>query len=73
MPVDDNVLVNAPHTAQMVTSDVWDHPYSRQKAAYPLPAAFKFWTAVRRVDNGYGDRNLICVCPPISAYEMTES
>jgi glycine dehydrogenase len=67
----DNVLKNAPHTAEEVTSDTWTHPYSRQKAAYPLPylRGHKFWPAVARIDNPYGDRNLICACPPMEAYE----
>jgi glycine cleavage system P protein (glycine dehydrogenase) len=67
----DNVLKNAPHTADEVTSDEWTHPYSRQQAAYPLPyvRANKFWPAVARIDNPYGDRNLICSCPPMEAYE----
>ncbi len=67
----DNVLKNAPHTADEVTSDTWTHPYSRQQAAYPLPyvRANKFWPAVSRIDNPYGDRNLICSCPPMEAYE----
>ncbi|MEM9685621.1 MAG: aminomethyl-transferring glycine dehydrogenase [Bacteroidota bacterium] len=66
----DNVLKNAPHTLQMVTADVWNFPYSREKAAYPLPyiAEHKFWPATRRVDDAYGDRNLICTCTPIEAY-----
>jgi len=66
----DNVLKNAPHTAEEVTSDTWSHPYSRAQAAYPLPfvKANKFWPAVSRIDNPYGDRNLICACPPIEAY-----
>jgi glycine dehydrogenase len=67
----DNVLKNAPHTADEVTSDSWTHPYSRQQAAYPLPyvRANKIWPAVARIDNPYGDRNLICSCPPMEAYE----
>ena len=66
----DNVLKNAPHTAEEVTSDAWSHPYSRQEAAYPLPfvRGNKFWPAVSRIDNPYGDRNLMCACPPIEAY-----
>ena len=66
----DNPLKNAPHTQDMVTSDEWNHPYSRQQAAFPLPyiAENKFWPAVRRVDDAYGDRNLICTCEPIEAY-----
>ncbi|MBX2816845.1 MAG: aminomethyl-transferring glycine dehydrogenase [Saprospiraceae bacterium] len=68
---EDNVLVNAPHTMEHVSADVWPHSYSRAKAAYPLPwlrHAHKFWAPVGRVDNAYGDRNLICTCPPIEAY-----
>jgi glycine dehydrogenase len=66
----DNVLKNAPHTADAVTSDAWSHPYSREQAAYPLPwvKANKVWPSVSRIDNPYGDRNLICACPPIEAY-----
>ena len=70
----NNVLKNAPHTAEEVSADDWSHPYSRQQAAYPLPyvRANKFWPAVSRVDNPYGDRNLICACPPIEAYAEQE-
>jgi len=66
----DNVLKNAPHTAEELTSDDWRHPYTREQAAYPLPfvRANKVWPAVARIDNPYGDRNLICACPPIEAY-----
>ncbi|NHF58285.1 aminomethyl-transferring glycine dehydrogenase [Flavobacteriaceae bacterium TP-CH-4] len=66
----NNVLKNSPHTLSMVTSDSWDFPYSREKAAFPLPyvAENKFWPSVRRVDDAYGDRNLICTCAPIEAY-----
>ena len=66
----DNVLKNAPHTAAEVTADAWPHPYTREQAAYPLPfvRANKFWPAVSRIDNPYGDRNLICACPPVEAY-----
>jgi glycine dehydrogenase len=66
-----NVLTNAPHTARMVVSDQWTHSYSREKATYPLPYlkhGFKFWPSVARVDNAHGDRNLVCVCPPIESY-----
>jgi glycine dehydrogenase len=67
----DNVLKNAPHTAAVVTADIWTHPYTREQAAYPLPwvKANKFWPSVGRVDNPYGDRNLVCTCPPMEAYE----
>jgi glycine dehydrogenase len=66
----DNVLKNAPHTADEVTSDEWTHPYSRQQAAFPLPyvRGSKVWPAVARIDNPYGDRNLLCSCPPMEAY-----
>lgn len=66
----NNVLKNAPHTLEMVTSDIWDFSYSRQQAAFPLPyvSENKFWPSVRRVDDAYGDRNLICTCAPIEAY-----
>jgi glycine dehydrogenase len=69
----DNVLKNAPHTAAMCTDDGWSHPYSRREAAYPLPwvEAHKVWPAVGRIDNPYGDRNLMCVCPPIEQYAST--
>jgi len=67
---ENNVLKNAPHTAEVTTSDKWDKPYSRQKAAYPLKwiADNKFWTPVSRVDDGHGDRHLICSCAPIQDY-----
>ena len=66
----DNVLKNAPHTAAVVTGDTWTHPYTREQAAYPLPwvKANKFWPSVGRIDNPYGDRNLVCICPPMEAY-----
>ena len=66
----DNVLKNAPHTAMEVTSDAWSHPYSREQAAYPAPFVreHKVWPTVSRIDNPYGDRNLVCACPPIEAY-----
>jgi glycine dehydrogenase len=66
----NNVLKNAPHTAAVITADEWTRPYSRQKAAYPLPFVkeTKFWPSVSRVDNAYGDRNLVCSCLPIEEY-----
>ena len=66
----NNALKNAPHTLEMVTTDKWEFPYSRQQAAFPLPYILenKFWPSVRRVDDTYGDRNLICTCAPIEAY-----
>jgi glycine cleavage system P protein (glycine dehydrogenase) len=71
----DNLLKNAPHTAEEVTGDEWRHPYTREQAAYPLPfvRANKFWPSVSRIDNPYGDRHLICSCPPIEAYAETVS
>ena len=68
---EDNALINAPHTIAEVTSDEWTHPYTRRHAAYPAPwlDETKFWPAVARVDNGYGDRNLQCSCPPMSSYQ----
>ncbi len=70
----DNVLKNAPHTAEEVTADSWTHPYTREQAAYPLSYLrdAKFWPSVARIDNPYGDRNLICACPPIEAFADTE-
>jgi glycine dehydrogenase len=69
-PEDHSLLKNAPHTLAMITSDQWDFPYTRQKAAFPLDFVHenKFWPAVRRVDEAYGDRNLICSCTPIESY-----
>ncbi len=66
----DNPLKNAPHTAAVVTADEWTHPYSRQTAAFPLPyvATHKFWPSVGRVNDTYGDRTLICSCPPLESY-----
>jgi glycine dehydrogenase len=68
---EQNVLKNAPHTAAVITADKWEKPYSRQKAAYPLPFVKenKFWPSVSRVDNAYGDRNLVCSCLPMEVYE----
>jgi glycine dehydrogenase len=67
---EDNALKNSPHTAAMVTADEWEHSYSRSQAGYPAPwtREMKFWPVVRRVDNAYGDRNLVCACPPIEDY-----
>jgi glycine dehydrogenase len=66
----DNVLKNAPHPAAALVTDDWRHPYTREQAAYPLPfvRANKIWPAVARIDNPYGDRNLICACPPLEEY-----
>ena len=67
----DNVLKGAPHTAEETSADTWTHPYSREQAAFPVGGLrdHKYWPAVSRIDNPYGDRNLMCVCPPIEAYE----
>ena len=71
----DNVLHNAPHTAAMVIADNWKHAYSREKAAFPLPfvKAHKFWPTVSRVNDTYGDRNLVCSCLPTEAYATQSS
>jgi glycine dehydrogenase len=68
---ENNVLKRAPHTAHAVTADAWDRPYGREQAAFPASWTrhHKFWPAVARIDNPYGDRNLICVCPPMEAFE----
>ena len=67
----NNVLKNAPHTAKEIASDNWSHPYSREQATYPAEGLkkSKFWPSVGRVDNAYGDRNLVCACPPIGDYD----
>jgi glycine dehydrogenase len=81
-PADDNPLVNAPHTADSLISGEWEHPYSREVAAYPFRGVIsdtvsglfsradqlKYWPPVRRVDGAYGDRNLACACPDPSAF-----
>ncbi|MBI4386349.1 MAG: aminomethyl-transferring glycine dehydrogenase subunit GcvPB, partial [Elusimicrobia bacterium] len=66
----DNLLKNAPHTAEAVAADAWSHPYSRQRAAFPTAhtRSAKFWPAVARVDGAYGDRNFMCSCPPLEEY-----
>jgi glycine dehydrogenase len=69
-PADDNPLVNAPHTAQAVIVGDWEHAYSREEAVYPFASLIraKYWPPVRRIDQAYGDRNLVCACPPIEAF-----
>jgi glycine dehydrogenase len=69
---EDNPLHNAPHTVRVVTSDEWNHKYNRQKAAFPLKWVLenKFWPSVGRIDDSYGDRNLICTCDPIDSYRF---
>jgi glycine dehydrogenase len=66
----NNILRNAPHTLTKVTANEWVYPYTREQAAYPLAyvAENKFWPTVRRIDEAYGDRNLVCSCAPIEAY-----
>jgi glycine dehydrogenase len=66
----DNVLKHSPHTAEAVSATEWNHPYSREQAAFPLPfvRANKFWPSVGRIDNPYGDRNLFCSCPPVDSF-----
>jgi glycine dehydrogenase len=69
-PADDNPLRGAPHTASCLLAEKWDHPYTREQAAYPLGRGFrqKVWPPVRRIDGAYGDRNLMCSCPPVEAF-----
>ncbi len=69
-PADDNPLVNAPHTAQAVIEGEWQHSYSREQAVYPIRSLIrgKYWPPVRRIDQAWGDRNLVCACPPIEAF-----
>jgi glycine dehydrogenase len=70
-PREDNPLKHAPHTAAVLLTADWPHAYAREEAAYPLPSLRrgKYWVPVGRVDNVWGDRNLFCSCPPLSAYE----
>ena len=73
---ENNVLHNAPHTLERITVDAWEFPYTREKAAYPisyLREGYKFWPASARVNNAYGDRNLICTCPSIESYRVEEA
>lgn len=67
-PLDDNPLVNAPHTQQEIAAE-WPHPYSRELAAFPAGGADKYWPAVKRLDDVYGDRHLFCSCVPLDAYQ----
>src|SRR5690606_21807154 len=71
MDREDNPLKHAPHPADVVTADEWGHAYSRQLAAYPAPwcRERKLWPPVSRVESAYGDRNLVCACPPVETYE----
>ena len=70
-PIDDNPLRNAPHTARQISASAWTHPYTREEAVYPADwlKRSKYWPPVRRVDNAFGDRNPMCLCPPVSAFE----
>jgi glycine cleavage system P protein (glycine dehydrogenase) len=69
-PADDNPLRNAPHTAESVIAGEWTHPYTREQAVYPVHSLVrnKYWAPVRRIDQAYGDRNLVCACPPVEAF-----
>ncbi len=74
-PVDDNPLINAPHTAEMLTLEPWNHPYSRSIAVYPMgenTIQAKYWPPVSRIDNVFGDKHLICSCPPLSSYQIPD-
>jgi glycine dehydrogenase len=68
-PAEDNPLRNAPHTARCLVGE-WEHPYSREEAAYPkgVDPNAKYWSPVRRIDGAYGDRRLVCACPPVEEY-----
>jgi glycine dehydrogenase len=68
---EENVLRRAPHTLETVVADEWDRPYTRERAAFPAPGLRerKVWPTVSRIDNMFGDRNLVCSCPPMSEYE----
>jgi glycine dehydrogenase len=72
---EDNVLKNAPHPVSRVTATAWTHPYSRERAAFPTAATreYKFWPAVARIESAYGDRHLVCSCPPTDTYVEAES
>lgn len=74
LDANDNPLKNAPHTTDMVMATEWNHSYSRELAAYPVESLreVKYWSPVGRVDNVYGDRNLVCSCPPLTDYEQEE-
>ena len=71
----NNVLKNAPHTMQQATAEEWQFPYTREKAVYPIPEIKqnKFWPSIGRIDNAYGDRNLVCSCLPVESYEEEHS
>ncbi len=71
LPADNNPLKNAPHTLVDIADDGWNRPYGRSKACFPLSSlvADKYWSPVNRIDNIYGDRNLMCSCPPVSGFQ----
>ena len=71
MPLENNPLVHAPHTTEVLLTEKWDRPYSREQAAYPAPwlKTNKYWPPVGRVDNAYGDKNIVCSCPPMDDYK----
>ena len=71
LDAEDNPLKNAPHTVATLATEIWNHPYSREQAVFPVAGLRdgKYWPSVGRVDNGYGDRNLVCTCPPLSEYQ----
>lgn len=73
--IEDNPLVNSPHSLEMLTQTKWDHKYTREQAAFPLPwiKQNKFWPSVRRVDNVYGDKNIVCSCPSVESYNSTSN
>jgi len=70
MAIEDSPLRNAPHPAADLLGETWDRPYAREQAAYPVESlrSTKYWPPVSRIDNGYGDRNLMCSCPPLEAF-----
>lgn len=70
LPRDNNPLKHAPHSIEVLSQPEWPHPYSREQAAFPAPwlREYKFWPAVSRIDNAFGDRNLVCTCPPMESY-----
>ena len=72
MPLDDSPLRHAPHPAEDVVTDSWDRPYGREQAAYPVDSLRrdKYWPPVGRIDAKYGDRNVMCACPPMDVYEQ---
>jgi glycine dehydrogenase len=69
--LEDNLLRNAPHTAEALLVEKWPHSYSRETAAFPVPwiREQKYWPPVGRIDGAYGDRNLVCICPPVEEHE----